>query len=109
MVVKAAAKAVQQAAMATIGGSEERIWVKGTASFTSTLFAQTAVYPFDVVRRRAQHRAKLMSVNTWQVAKEAAKEGALFRAVSMNLFKTPLNSALAWVIFQTLLKATAEQ
>jgi hypothetical protein len=67
--------------------------------FSSVLFAQSIVYPFDVWRRRIQTNTKNTQI---QILENIMKEKALFKGLSINFIKTPTINGLVMLIYKIL-------
>lgn len=90
--------------------SELKPWQRVTAGATAGLIAQTAVYPFDVVRRRMQthsgegklYESPLHALRT--IAREEGVARGLYRGLSLNWIKTAPNVAIYMSLYD-LIKA----
>lgn len=80
--------------------SELKPWQRVMAGATAGLIAQTAVYPFDVVRRRMQthsgegklYDSPLHALRT--IGREEGIARGLYRGLSLNWIKTAPNVAI---------------
>lgn len=90
--------------------SKESEVLKSVSVYVSTCFAQTVVYPLDVWRKRIQvHitnkdsvQQKLPMKIQFDIFKNMVKERALFKGVSLNIFKTPMVYTIAFIVFSFL-------
>jgi hypothetical protein len=93
--------------------SKESEITKPISVYISTCFAQTVVYPLDVWRKRIQiynntnnesllEQKKLPMKVQIDIFKNMVKERALFKGLSLNIFKTPIVYTIAFGVFSFL-------
>lgn len=90
--------------------SKDTELTKSVSVYVSTCFAQTVVYPLDVWRKRIQIHVinkdsvqqKLPMKVQIDIFKNMIKEGALFKGLSLNIFKTPIVYTIAFMVFSFL-------
>jgi hypothetical protein len=82
------------------GLTEEQLrpWQRVGSGLTAGLFAQTVVYPLDVVRRRMQTSTTAPYSSTWHalstIARTEGVRDGLYRGLTLNYLKTAPNVAI---------------
>ena len=78
--------------------NELAAWQRMGAGLVAGMLAQTAVYPFDVIRRRMQTATSPLYTGTWNalttIAKTEGIRGGLYRGLMLNYMKTMPNVAI---------------